>query len=80
MGCVGGSFSAVTLALLETLIEEIPPFIPDILLGSGLGPPRLLQSSWAPTSSSHHRRSCIPLPCASLLPLQVSLIIFRISK
>ena len=66
MGCVGGSFSAVTLALLESPAEEIPHFFQplEILLGSGLGPPRLLESSWAPTSSSHCRRFWTPLPRA----------------
>lgn len=60
MGCVGGSFSAVTLALLETPTEGIPClFQPwEILLGSGL----------VPTSSSCRRRSWTPLAraCTSL--------------
>lgn len=44
---VGGSFSAVTLALLETPKEEIPHvFQPwEILLGSGLGPPAELMGA-----------------------------------
>lgn len=44
---VGGSFSAVTLALLETPKEEIPRvFQPwETLLGSGLSPPAKLMGA-----------------------------------
>lgn len=35
---MGGSFSAVTLALLETPTEEIPPFIPALRDPVGVSP------------------------------------------
>lgn len=89
---MGGSFSAVTLALLETPTEEIPPFIPALRdpVGVRAGSPRaaaefrsahqqlqLLQKVLDPSSQGLH------LPAkggGTLLPLQVSFIVFGTSR
>lgn len=62
-GCVGGSFSSVTLALLETPAEKVPDFFQP--WENPLGPLRQLQSSWTPTSD-HHRRCWIAAPRAAV--------------